>query len=274
MVAAHLVVFGGNGFLGRRICQQALKSGFQVTALSRSGLAPRSQRRGDERWVQQVNWRSADVFEPESYKQHLQTATHVVHSLGILLEKESYKSILANPLSKLMGSNSNPLLYPRKDTTENPGFTYERMNKQSAVILAEAFAKTLQNTRHRLPMPPTFSYISADRWSPLVPAGYIDSKRAAETLLTKFENSFRPIFMRPGFMFDETTKYSLNLRTCLADISSTLNCANKLILRERFNALNKSIRPVVSTQRVASCLMEKIYDPKFNGVVTLTEMTS
>lgn len=33
-IAKNIVVFGGNGFLGKRICQEALSRGYLVTSIS------------------------------------------------------------------------------------------------------------------------------------------------------------------------------------------------------------------------------------------------
>ena len=38
--APHLLVFGGNGFVGSRVCERALASGLGVVSVSRSGAPP------------------------------------------------------------------------------------------------------------------------------------------------------------------------------------------------------------------------------------------
>ena len=47
----RLVVFGGNGFVGSRVCQEGLKTGLAVASVNRSG-APKL----DEPWVREVEW--------------------------------------------------------------------------------------------------------------------------------------------------------------------------------------------------------------------------
>lgn len=47
-----LVVFGGNGYVGSRVCQQGLQMGAAVVSVNRSGR-PRNLR-GD--WLDQVEW--------------------------------------------------------------------------------------------------------------------------------------------------------------------------------------------------------------------------
>ena len=46
-----LVVFGGNGFVGSRVCEEALKTGLAVTSINRSG-APRVS----ADWTTNVQW--------------------------------------------------------------------------------------------------------------------------------------------------------------------------------------------------------------------------
>lgn len=111
-----LIVFGGNGFLGKRICQEAVTSGYQVVSVSRSGKAPHSNELNDKQWMQEVQWTAADIFKPDSYHELLNNATNVVHSLGILLENENYKQTLSksptyDSKSRLLsfGAGPNPL---------------------------------------------------------------------------------------------------------------------------------------------------------------------
>lgn len=269
-----LLVFGGNGFLGRRICQEAVQNGFQVLSLSRSGRAPQPQAPQDKHWIGEVQWEAADVFNPQSYNRYLRDATDVVHSLGILLEDESYKTKVRNPFNKsfdlkslLPSFGSNPL------DKKNPNFTYERMNKESAIILAQAFNKSLESHENKPENMPTFTYISADRGFPLIPKGYINSKRQAEVELMKFENIFRPILMRPGFMFDEY-KTSADARSYLHNGLELLNCGNRVLLGNKVQFVNDLIRPTVSTQQVSRTILTKIKNPNFMGVVSLESMLS
>lgn len=263
-MSTRLLVFGGNGFLGQRICEAAVKNGFQVTSLSRSGQPPKSYSRSDSQWIRKVNWQSADIFNPNTYKQHLKDTPNVVHSIGILLENESYKGILSNPFS-IFQRESNPLLQPRYT---NPNFTYYKMNTESALILADTFKKALKDNKN-LQKKPTFTYISADQSFPVIPRGYIDSKRNTESELLKMREYFRPILMRPGFMFDESTSGMFSLRSCIGDILSLLNCANKGILNKKSKIVNEIIRSPVSTSQVGRCVIENIKNEKFYGIAPL-----
>lgn len=264
-----LVVFGGNGFLGKRICQEAINNGFQVLSVSRSGRAPSPQSPQDKNWIAEVEWKSADVFNPESYSEYLKGSPNVVHSMGILLEDESYKMKVKSPLNRSFDLKSlipsfgaNPL------DKKNPNFTYERMNKQSALILAQAFSKAIDASETKLKDMPTFTYISADRGFPIIPSGYINSKREAEAELMRYEDLFRPILVRPGFMFEEY-KNTMDARSYVHYALEFLNCSNKLLLRNKLQFVNDLTRPTVSTQQVSRSILSKIQDPTFKGVLSL-----
>ncbi|CAD6637070.1 HN1_G0029340.mRNA.1.CDS.1 [Saccharomyces cerevisiae] len=270
-----LIVFGGNGFLGKRICQEAVTLGYQVVSVSRSGKAPHSNELNDKQWMQEVQWTAADIFKPDSYHELLNNAANVVHSLGILLENENYKQTLSksptyDSKSRLLsfGAGPNPL------KKSNPYFTYEMMNKQSAIILADTFKqKILKKSKKEQEKANqrSFTYISADKGFPLIPSGYINSKREAEIELEKMQRYFRPIIVRPGFMFDEH-RNAIGPRSFIHTALELLYCGNKFLLRNKLQLLNDLIRPTVSTQQVSKSVLKNIENPDFKGVVTLEEI--
>ncbi|AJV57565.1 AMP_1a_G0037890.mRNA.1.CDS.1 [Saccharomyces cerevisiae] len=270
-----LIVFGGNGFLGKRICQEAVTSGYQVVSVSRSGKAPHSNELNDKQWMQEVQWTAADIFKPDSYHELLNNATNVVHSLGILLENENYKQTLSksptyDSKSRLLsfGAGPNPL------KKSSPYFTYEMMNKQSAIILADTFKqKILKKSKKEQEKANqrSFTYISADKGFPLIPSGYINSKREAEIELEKMQRYFRPIIVRPGFMFDEH-RNAIGPRSFIHTALELLYCGNKFLLRNKLQLLNDLIRPTVSTQQVSKSVLKNTENPDFKGVVTLEEI--
>ena len=47
-----VVVFGGRGFVGSYVCQEALRSGLRVVGISRSGTPPAS----GAAWTRDVEW--------------------------------------------------------------------------------------------------------------------------------------------------------------------------------------------------------------------------
>ncbi|WP_159901948.1 NAD-dependent epimerase/dehydratase family protein [Salinirussus salinus] len=80
----HILVTGGNGFIGRQVCRRAVEAGHEVTSVARSG-PPDPGKRGD--WADDVAWIAADVFSPHEYREHLRGVDSVVHSIGIIAEQ-------------------------------------------------------------------------------------------------------------------------------------------------------------------------------------------
>jgi len=99
----QLAIFGGNGFIGRRVCRRAVEAGHDVTSIARSG-PPAPEHRGE--WAEAVHWRAADVFAPQEWRHALDGVDAVVHSIGVISESPS------------------------------EGVTFERVNGDSAIITA------------------------------------------------------------------------------------------------------------------------------------------
>lgn len=56
----HLVVTGGNGYVGSHVIKEALKHGLHVTCISRSGAPHKTQL--NEEWTKLVTWKQGDVL--------------------------------------------------------------------------------------------------------------------------------------------------------------------------------------------------------------------
>ncbi|CAG7942456.1 unnamed protein product [Penicillium olsonii] len=216
MAAKRLVVAGGSGFLGSRICKSAAARGWTVTSLSRSGEPRWETVTGSKErpsWAGSVEWAKADILKPESYKSHLNGASAVVHTMGILLEadykgvvqgKEPIISGLQRAFSTSKLGSQNPLVRQEGEALqpkERDGqLTYELMNRDSAIALAQ------ETSNEHVP---AFVYISAAAGAPLLPARYISTKRDAEAAITSSLPDLRSIFIRPGFMYDSSRKFTL-----------------------------------------------------------------
>jgi NADH dehydrogenase len=98
----HLLVTGGNGFIGHRVCKRAVEAGHTVTSVARSG--PPEADTGP--WADDVTWVGADVFSPHEWREHLADVDCLVHSIGTLSEDP------------------------------DAGVTLERLNGDSAIIAA------------------------------------------------------------------------------------------------------------------------------------------
>ncbi|KAH3668086.1 hypothetical protein OGAPHI_001840 [Ogataea philodendri] len=254
---SKLIVFGGSGFLGKRICQNAVGRGLDVVSVTSSGSKPR-QLGPHEKWADKVEWTKGDVFKPHTYKHLLPDASGVVHSMGILLENQNYKKVVQSN-DDLLGEIQSFFKTPNP-MKKNVFNTYEKMNHESAIVLAETLIEVNKNK-------PAFAYISADRGFPGIPSGYIESKRKAEFELYQMQPNIRPILMRPGFMFDETN--TTDTRTKLKNLLNVAGYANETILLHLLDGL---IRPPISTQVVANWCVDRLLDPEFHGPVLLDEM--
>jgi len=134
---ARLLVVGGSGFIGRVICRQAVAAGHEVRSVSRSGRPEIAS----GRWVEAVEWTSADLFSPHAWRDRLRGVDTVIHSVGI--------------------AHENP----------KQGVTYERHNGDSAIITA------LEAERAGVE---TFVFLSSAANYPTARRAYLRSKRRAE----------------------------------------------------------------------------------------------
>ena len=264
---------------GKRICENAVNRGYEVVSISGSGRKPEAYPREEASWIEKVNWRKGNVFRPETYRSELRDARAVVHSIGILLENDSYKKIVGSEdgvLNAVSGifRTANPMA-KSPDVTGNVVIdkTYERYNTESALVPAEALIESQSGVdktgeSSEAESVPAFVYVSADRGFPGIPAGYIESKRRTEYELYQLQPSLRPVILRPGFMYDPSEE-KRTLRGALKSAVDVLGAVNRRLL---FNALDGVIRPSVSTKVVAQWCVDKIDDTDFHGPVMLDEM--
>ncbi|KAI5960737.1 uncharacterized protein KGF55_004307 [Candida pseudojiufengensis] len=275
-----IAVFGGNGFLGRKICEIGIKRGYEVTSYSRSGKPPQAilpnqdqnSNQNQPDWVSKVNWSKVDIFQPQEIKSQLGQFNTIVHSIGMLFEDISYKkaansaSSLSNfgDITRFINSimGSNPMQKDKKN------MSYEAVQRDSALSIAEEYIQARKDTipRSNAEDEPigNYVYISADKAPPIIPERYIKTKREAEFELSK-KLYLRSILMRPGAMYDETHNLGTTKRdVILKSLKIGVDLKNSLLGQ---NFLSNLVRPVVSTTQVAEALYDKLEDPGFSGVV-------
>ncbi|CAE6448948.1 unnamed protein product [Rhizoctonia solani] len=214
----HVFVVGGNGFLGSAVCKAAIARGWKVTSISSSGRPYQTPKGHTPAWTKEVDFRKASAFEPSTYRELLEPCTAVVHTVGTLLEAPKYKSaVRSGSLGGLvsafghawgLGAAGNPL---EKRVPGEEG-TYEYINRDAALRVLETFASGPGST-----IPRPFVYISAeDIFRPLVPARYIESKRAAEAAIAQ-EPRVR------GLMYHPHTRPLTTPIATLLDLSATMH---------------------------------------------------
>lgn len=203
-------------------------------------------------------------------------ADYVVHSMGILLEAD-YKGVLSGKESPISGlsrafsssksGSQDPL--SRKDGEElkpqekDGQFTYELMNRDSAITLAQEAYK--ENT-------PVFAYISAAATPPLVRRRYVDSKREAESAITREFPNMRSIFMRPGFMYDPSRGLTMPLAAA-SGLGNIVNSASGGVFGTMFGGFMgiAAVKPL-KADVVAEAVIEALSDETRKGPIEVPEI--
>ncbi|XDG00852.1 hypothetical protein ABKA04_000467 [Annulohypoxylon sp. FPYF3050] len=278
MSSKKLVVCGGSGFLGSRICKYAVARGWDVTSISRSGepkwIAVTSST-APPQWAHKVSWERADILRPATYAPLLKGADFVVHSMGILLEAD-YKGVLQGRESPLTGLRKafssapqpgNPLergVKTGQDEDIRPPetaaqLTYENMNRDSAVMLAkEAAAEKVS----------AFAYISAAGGAPVLPTRYITTKREAESVVAREFPNMRGVFIRSPFLYDSSRPI-------------TVGMAGMTLMGKVFNDVTRGVmsgfmgaagtKPL-KVDVVAEAVVEALGDPEVKGPIEVPEI--
>ncbi|KAL6867895.1 hypothetical protein J3F83DRAFT_78418 [Trichoderma novae-zelandiae] len=273
--AKKLIVCGGNGFLGSRICKYAVARGWDVTSVSRSG-EPRwdtvSSSATPPAWAHKVSWERADILEPSSYAPLLKGSDYVVHSMGILLEAD-YKGVISgreSPISGLQKAFASARDRGVDPIHSQPGaaikppnpkdqMSYEVMNRDSAISLAKHAAA--ENTS-------AFCYISAAAGAPVLPQRYISTKREAESAIATNFPEMRGIFMRPPFMYDSSRKITMGIAAA-AGAASVFNSFTGNFLKGFMGAAGT--KPL-QVDTVAEAVVEALADETTKGPIELEQI--
>lgn len=260
--------------------------------LRRSGKLSKDQLEGFPiQTISQIQWKKANVFDPSSYRKELENADGVVHTLGVIFPDARYKTIVnsdvCNEFPKILETakdiaiSKSPLSFfstpfsksanpmnktPVIDQTVKNEQLFEKLNKESAVLLAQEFSKIKQEHRSNEEGPKkgnAFVYISAEDYNKFAPEEYIESKRAAESLISDI-GGIRSVFLRPGFMVDNGSKGN-TLRDFLGNAFILRNNLSKVFGVEECIGAS----PVLSTQTVAKAVVEALDDPTLSGPISL-----
>ncbi|RDW59833.1 NAD(P)-binding protein-9 [Coleophoma cylindrospora] len=271
----RLVVCGGNGFLGSRICRSAVARGWEVTSISRSGEPTWSSVTSSPTppsWAHKVTWERADILKPNTYSPLLKDADYVVHSMGILLEAD-YKGVVSGKESPLTGlkrafsstkaGSQNPLTRAKgedlKPQEKDGQLTYELMNRDSAIALAREAAE------HQVP---AFVYISAAGGAPVLPARYITTKREAESTIASEFPRMRSAFVRPGFLYDSSRAFTMPL-AAMTGLGAVFNSVTGGMFGGIMGAAGtKPLKADV----VADAVVEALSDENVKGPIEIQEI--
>ena len=195
----RLLVLGGNGFVGREVCLNAVDAGWTVTSLSRRGESPDAE---DPR-LSQVAWCAGDATDAETVRSLVDQSDAVIHAIGLLFDVNSGLTALNNVVS---GSRSQA----------GAESTYDNITRKTACHVIDAL-----NARELAAgAPPTpFGFVSCaeagwpdvrfgDRVEKLAPdwlCRYLAAKRAVEAQLGikgPAPEKIRPVIVRPSFIWN------------------------------------------------------------------------
>jgi uncharacterized protein YbjT (DUF2867 family) len=110
---------------------------------------------------------------------------------------------------------------------------------------------------------PTFVYISAAAGAPLLPGRYITTKREAEAAISSSLPELRSIFIRPGFLYDSSRKFTLPI--ALGGIIGSE--ANSLLGGRLRSIAGAMTEKPLKADVVAQAVVEAIEDESTSGVV-------
>lgn len=241
-----------------------------MTSISRSGEPTWSAVTSSPNapsWASSVKWQRADILKPKTYKPMLNGADAVIHSMGILLEadykgvvtgKESPWAGLSRAFSATKGGSQNPLT--RKEGEElqpqekDGQLTYELMNRDSAITLAQ------EANHHSVS---SFVFISAAAGAPMLPKRYITTKRDAESTIASSLPKLRSIFIRPGFLYDSSRKFTLPI----AFAGSAGSMVNSALGGRLTWIAGGAVEKPLKADLVAEAVIEAIEDGDVKGVV-------
>jgi uncharacterized protein YbjT (DUF2867 family) len=110
---------------------------------------------------------------------------------------------------------------------------------------------------------PAFVYISAAAGAPMLPSRYITTKREAETTISSAFPNIRSIFVRPGFLYDSSRRFTLPIA-----LGGMIGSEVNSLLGGRLQSLAGSMtEKPLKADVVAQAVVEAIEDESTSGVV-------
>lgn len=128
------------------------------------------------------------------------------------------------------------------------------MNRDTAVALAQEAARAYV---------PALVYISAAGGAPILPARYIRTKREAEEIISSKFPQLRPVFVRPGMLYDASRKVTLAAAGMTA-MGAAANAVTGGLLSGIMGA--GAVKPL-KADVVAEAAVEGVEDEGVRGVV-------
>eukprot|EP01041_Mallomonas_annulata_P012270 gene12270-25791_t len=169
MIAKKLLVFGGNGFVGQRVCKNAVKLGMEVISINRSG-PPHT----DQPWRKNVKWVKGDANCLAEWADEIKGASAVVSCIGAFGSNDAMERINGDLNIKLVSSalHSGVERFIYVSTVENnlpdfilKGYFNGKRRAEQAVLDAFPFTGTV--------LRPGFMYGTRQVGSYSIPLGLV-----------------------------------------------------------------------------------------------------
>ena len=115
-----------------------------------------------------------------------------------------------------------------------------------------------------------FVFISAAAGAPMLPKRYITTKRDAESTIASSLPKLRNIFIRPGFLYDSSRKFTLPI----AFFGGAGNMVNSTIGGRLTWLAGAAVEKPLKADLVAEAVVEAIGDGSVKGVINTSEIES
>jgi len=115
---------------------------------------------------------------------------------------------------------------------------------------------------------PAFVYVSAAAGAPILPARYINTKRAAESTISSAFPRLRSIFIRPGFLYDSSRSFTMPM----AAITGMGALANSLVGGRLTWAMGAGGTKPLKADTVAEAIVESVEDESIKGMVEVKQI--
>lgn len=183
---------------------------------------------------------------------------------GVVSGKESPITGLKRAFSATKSGSQNPLKRRSVDEELKPQekdgqLTYELMNRDSAITLAQEADKEGVKA---------FAYVSAAGGAPVLPARYIQSKRAAESTISSEFPKMRGVFLRPPFLYDSSRAFTVPM-AALTGVCAAFNTVTGGVFGGIMGAAG--VKPL-KADVVAEALVEALSDESVKGPVEVPEI--
>eukprot|EP01066_Platyproteum_vivax_P006960 Platyproteum_vivax@DN2600_c0_g1_i1.p2 len=272
----RILVLGGTGFVGRKVCRHAVQLGHKVTCLSRRGGCPKDI--AGFGWASSVEWLKGSALDVSTYQEVSERSDGIIHCIGTLIDS-SCPTPLQQLYTTLKGS-------PNKLSDKNTS-TYEAINtltvSRAANLLASLSKKEVSEqslAKEPVNQPPkddvsksgksskeqtpreketdvkSFVYVSAalPQLAECVLPGYSKSKKEAENILKQFSpTELKIAILQCGLIYGNEDPVTL-LMAGFAGLAPF------------------GVSPPISADFVAACAVEGATNPQVSGVLSNPQM--